>query len=271
MLRIRYLHEKPLFRTPPLRIRGIGIRERMPPCFISRPGGTGDALFMLFHSAVRIGTDPASPLLPEGTAIFWTPEMGHHYGSMAERWSHSWIHCDGERLRAACRAARLVPGRPLQPRDPSRVERYLFDIHGELSGSSSRPDGIILGNLLENLLREAARTGPSRAKAAPPGLLRAKERIDAAYEHPLTLDALARLAGLSVPHFCTAFRRSFGFTPISYLLQRRMEVASALVRGTGLPLGEVGRSVGCPDPYYFSKLFRKHFGIPPSRLRREKA
>ena len=271
MLRIRYLHEKPLFRTRELSIRGIGIRETMPPSLIVRRTGTGDALFMMFHAPVHLGLGPGKdgPVHREGTAIFWTPGMGHYYGNPSLRWNHSWIHCDGPRVLSILRSVRLTPGRPFLLWDPSRAERTLFDIHEELSGPR-RPDGAILGNLLENLTREAARSGRLPPRIVPAGLLRARDRIDEGYDREIVLADLAREAGLSTPHFCTAFRRHFGCPPIHYLLRRRMQAAAALVRGTELPLGEIGRSVGCPDPYYFSKLFKQSFGVSPSRLRQAK-
>lgn len=264
MFHVRYLHEEPLFRSRDLRIRGVGIRETMPPSFVSRPG-TGDVLFMLFHSPVRIGLRPSAPLR-EGSAIVWTPHQGHHYGDAAVRWSHSWIHCDGGRVAASLRASRLVPDRPFVPRNPMRLERILFDIHEELAGSGPA-DARILGNLVENLLREAGRRGAASPRPIPPGLARAKDLLDAGYHRPLALSELAAEAGLSAPHFCTAFRRRFGMPPIEYLLRLRMRAAATLVRGTALPLGEIGRAVGCPDPYHFSKLFKKHVGVPASRFR----
>jgi hypothetical protein len=39
-----------------LRIRGLGVREAMPPGFINRPSGTGDWLFMYFHTPARAAT-----------------------------------------------------------------------------------------------------------------------------------------------------------------------------------------------------------------------
>ncbi len=260
MFLVRYLHDRPLFRSAGLRVRGLGIRETMPPSFVSR-AGTGDVLFMAFHSPVRVGDAAAA----EGSAVVWTPRLGQHYGNPAARWSHSWLHCDGSRVRAALRASRLVPGRPFPLRDAARVERYLFDIHEELAGGEA--DAAILGNLVENLVREAGRRGARARPPVPPGLEKAKRRLDAHYDQPLALEGLAAEAGFSAPYFCTLFRRHFGTSPIEYLLLLRMRAAATLVRGTSLPLGEIGRAVGCPDPYHFSKLFKQRFGVPPSRLR----
>ena len=51
----------------------------------------------------------------------------------------------------------------------------------------------------------------------------ARENIDASYHQRFTLTALATQAGLSVPHFCTEFRRHFGVPPVTYLIGRRSD------------------------------------------------
>jgi len=63
--------------------------------------------------------------------------------------------------------------------------------------------------------------------SVPPArhLLRAKELADARYFEPLSVDDLARAAGLSRAHFSREFRRVFGEAPHGYLLTRRLERA----------------------------------------------
>ena len=263
MFKVYYLSSKPLFRTPRLSIRGIGIREVMPPCYVKRPQGTGDYLFMIFHDPVRFGEN-AEVLYAAGTIVLWDRGASHFYGNPLFRWSHSWIHCDGKDIGEALRATRIPCGQPIVLSNPSHADKYLFDIHEELTGPL-KPNRVILRNTLENLIQEASRPRPGRAPI-PDALLAAQQTLDTRYDERLTLDQLASEAGLSLPHFCTEFRRHFGAPPIAYLLQRRMRVAAMLLRGTALSVGEVGRRVGYDDPYYFSKLFKANFGMPPSRL-----
>lgn len=63
-------------------------------------------------------------------------------------------------------------------------------------------------------------------------LLRAKDLADSRYFDRLSVDALARRAGLSRAHFSREFRRAFCETPHAYLLTRRLERAAALLRAT---------------------------------------
>lgn len=263
MFKVRYLSSEPLFRTPRLSIRGIGIREVMPPAYVRRPEGTGDYLFMIFHDPVRIGEN-AEVLHEAGTIILWKRGAPHFYGNPLTRWSHSWIHCDGEDVGEALEAARILCGQPMVLSNPSHVDKYLFDIHEELTGSI-KPNPVILRNTLENFIQEASRPRPGKAPI-PEGLLAARQTLDTRYDERLTLSRLASEASLSVPHFCTEFRRHFGAPPITYLLQRRMRVAAMLLSGTALGVGEIGRRVGYDNPFYFSKLFKASYGVPPSRL-----
>ena len=164
-------------------------------------------------------------------------------------------------------AARDVrTGQPTQPGNPARISRALLDLHEELGGGAEA-DGRIVRNLLENLVRETVRTAPARAgrvsTEVAAGLAKAREAIEARYDERVTLQELAKRAGLSAPHFCSAFREHYGVPPVAFLIQRRMAAALALVRGTDLSVGEVGCRVGYPDPYHFSKLFKQHFGRSP--------
>src|SRR3954468_8266543 len=70
-------------------------------------------------------------------------------------------------------------------------------------------------------------------------LLRAKDLADARYFEPLSVDDLAGAAGLSRAHFSREFRRTFGESPHSYLLTRRLERAAALLRTTDRSVAEI--------------------------------
>src|SRR3954471_11605955 len=75
-------------------------------------------------------------------------------------------------------------------------------------------------------------------------LVRAKDLADARYFEPLTVDDLARAAGLSRAHFSQQFRRAFGESPHVYLLTRRLERAAALLQTTDNSVAEICFSVG---------------------------
>ena len=98
-------------------------------------------------------------------------------------------------------------------------------------------------------------------------LLRAKDMADARYFEALTVDDLARAAGLSRAHFSRRFRDAFGESPHAYLLTRRLERAAALLRATDRSVADVCFSVGLQSLGSFTTSFTRTYGVSPTAYR----
>jgi AraC-like DNA-binding protein len=98
-------------------------------------------------------------------------------------------------------------------------------------------------------------------------LLRAKDLADARYFEPLDVDDLARAAGLSRAHFSREFRRAFGEPPHTYLLTRRLERATALLRNTDRSVTDICFSVGLQSLGSFTTSFTRTYGVSPTAYR----
>jgi len=98
-------------------------------------------------------------------------------------------------------------------------------------------------------------------------LLCAKDLADARFAEPLTVDDLARAAGLSRAHFSRQFRRTFGEPPHTYLLTRRLERAAALLRTTDRSVADVCIAVGLASVGSFTSAFTRTFGLTPTAYR----
>lgn len=99
-------------------------------------------------------------------------------------------------------------------------------------------------------------------------LLWAKDLIDRSYAQPLEVADLARRVCASPTHFSRGFKRAFGETPHHYLMTRRIERATALLRHTGLPVTDVCLAVGFTSLGSFSSRFRELVGESPTHYRR---
>ncbi|MFF2175842.1 helix-turn-helix domain-containing protein [Lysinibacillus sp. NPDC058147] len=84
------------------------------------------------------------------------------------------------------------------------------------------------------------------------------------YMNPLTLDELAELHAMSPKRFSYFFHKHTGFRPIDYLINYRMERASDLLKVSNFPIHDIAISVGYTNPLYFSRVFKKKFGVSPS-------
>ncbi|TDC53892.1 AraC family transcriptional regulator [Actinomadura sp. KC345] len=102
-------------------------------------------------------------------------------------------------------------------------------------------------------------------------LRRVRDRIDRDYARPLDVEALARGVHMSAGHLSRLFRSSYGESPYSYLMTRRIERAMALLRRGDLTVTEVCFTVGCSSLGTFSTRFTELVGVPPSTYRRQAA
>ncbi|MFE9629611.1 helix-turn-helix transcriptional regulator [Streptomyces sp. NPDC006463] len=99
-------------------------------------------------------------------------------------------------------------------------------------------------------------------------LRRVRDRIDREYAQPLNVEALALGANMPAGHLSRQFRLAYGQSPYAYLMTRRIERATALLRRSDLGVTEVSFAVGCPSTGIFSTRFTELVGVPPSTYRR---
>ena len=89
--------------------------------------------------------------------------------------------------------------------------------------------------------------------------------------HAWTLDELAQAACTSRSVLAERFQKLVGSSPIQYLTQWRMLLASNLLSGGNAPLASIAQDVGYQTDTAFSRAFRREFGTPPSAWRRARS
>src|SRR3982751_3328525 len=113
---------------------------------------------------------------------------------------------------------------------------------------------------------------PNQDPALLRRLLRAKDRMDAASEEDWPVERLASVSGVSEAHFARSFKDAFGVPPHRYLLTRRIERATALLRDTDAPIIDIAFQTGWASLGTFGRVFRDVTGESPSGFRaRQKA
>jgi transcriptional regulator GlxA family with amidase domain len=98
-------------------------------------------------------------------------------------------------------------------------------------------------------------------------LLRAKDRMDADSHEAWPVRRLARVSDVSEAHFARSFKQAFGVPPHRYLLTRRIERATALLRDTELSITEIAFQTGWESLGTFGRTFRDITGESPSAVR----
>lgn len=98
-------------------------------------------------------------------------------------------------------------------------------------------------------------------------LLRAKDCMDAASHEEWPVRRLAQVSSVSEAHFARSFKEAFGVPPHRYLLTRRIEKATSLLRDTGLPITDIAFQTGWGSLGTFGRTFRDITGESPGDFR----
>jgi len=84
----------------------------------------------------------------------------------------------------------------------------------------------------------------------------------------ITVDRLAEIAGISVPHFNRRFRQLLRLSPMDYVLSLRVQESQRQLVTTNEPIGEIALNTGFYDQSHFTKRFRKVTGMTPLQYRK---
>ena len=86
----------------------------------------------------------------------------------------------------------------------------------------------------------------------------------------LSVKTVATFAGMSETHLRRIFKTAVNTSPVRYITFLRLEKAKNMLLNSNYSIEEIAVSVGIPDPYYFSRLFKREIGVAPSQYRNKK-
>jgi len=97
---------------------------------------------------------------------------------------------------------------------------------------------------------------------------KARTYIDRNFHDPgLSAKTVCNHLHISTAYFSCVFKQYTGITFISYLTDTRIRKAAELLTDINQKAGMVAYSVGYGDPYYFTRVFKKVYGMPPSKYK----
>lgn len=158
----------------------------------------------------------------------------------------------------------------LSPDEFTRCRKLLDELCLQAKEDYLSHYGDHLGLLLQILSLLARNAAANSGKKPPPthrAVVSAIKIIDDAPTEVWTMATLAARVHVEPTYFARLFHAAVGLPPMAYLTRRRLELATCLLRRADLPVGDVGAMSGWLDGNYFSRCFRKHFGMTPSRYR----
>ncbi len=98
--------------------------------------------------------------------------------------------------------------------------------------------------------------------------VRIRKYLDEHYMDAIDLQEVAEKLNMSTHYMSHVFKATFGYSPMNYLIRRRIGEAQTLLITTDLPITEIGERVGYETTSYFSTQFAKQVGMSPKKYRK---
>lgn len=156
------------------------------------------------------------------------------------------------------------------------MQQYDLDM-GEMFGSQERYEERMRGicqkeSFAEELIPVACRMNEAlnreRDNTTRKVILEAKDFIQKNYADPeLSVDTLCRQLHMSPAYFSTVFKKETGQTYVNYLTEVRLQKAEELLQETDDKTYEIAQKVGYQEQNYFSYVFKKRYGVSPTKYR----
>jgi AraC-like DNA-binding protein len=204
-----------------------------------------------------------------GDVCGWDPSAAHRgvpYG--CTRWEARLVVLESPALdRILGRPEALELPRP-QVRDPGLAQRFV-ELHRALEGPSW---ALERETMLADWLRDVSANSPSvddrrRLARRDPALRRACDLLRDDLAENVTLEDLARAAGVSRHRLSRLFRTAYGLPPHRFQLAHRIAVARRMLE-RGVAVAEVAQSTGFFDQSHFHRHFSRMLGMTPARYAR---
>jgi len=103
--------------------------------------------------------------------------------------------------------------------------------------------------------------------SSPPLAAQLRQALDGYPPNMFRAGEVAHEYGVSEQHLRRRFRSAYGQTPSQYLTEVRLQRAASLLRSTDRGIAEIAFDQGFPNVVWFTKRFRRLFGLPPGAYR----
>lgn len=202
------------------------------------------------------------------TLLVIIPHNHRYWLAEGDRWEYFWLSMNGiEALRIHEMVLNAQgPVLRLKPRTIDRLAACtlrLMQGEGETPGSASAIAYEAAMHLHDDVF------GPSdRILREQNSITRTLQHVSTHLSDELSVETLAEVAGLSRAHFSRSFASMTGLPPAEYVQQQRMRRAARLLMANrDMSVKEIAARCGMTENNYFSKVFRKIYGVSPTEFR----
>lgn len=144
---------------------------------------------------------------------------------------------------------------------------YATDKIDDMESPDNQKTYTILKNILNCILIELFDS--LKHEINNPHINNALKYINENITRPLSLDDVCRAIYLSKPYTTRLFKKEMNMTVSEYINKQKFNLAKKILANDDIPLQDVSNKLGFENYCYFSKIFKKHFGVSPLKMKKE--
>ena len=200
-----------------------------------------------------------------------------HWAAPAEPWELYWIRIDGKQTRLFAKSLAVGDMPIFKFRDGAAAATAFRRILALLNERPVAIDAALhaaVAGLIALLFEARLLDSPvgehgSRKTQADLKIRALLAGLRRNYQRPWRVEELARLSGLSVPHFFRRFRQATGSSPLDWLRRERINQAKRRLSESPDRIRDIAAQVGYGDQFYFSRDFKKLVGLSSRHYRQQ--
>ena len=214
--------------------------------------------------------------LKKNQGFLITPETQHSYQADEQNpWTYIWIGFNGVKAAHYLNYANLNKENLIfECQDSASLYncvKKMFELNADTPSNELEIQSLLYLFLSKLASNNANIDLKHRSKVAAEGYLEQSiEFINNYYMKPIKINDIASYIGVNRSYLTSIFKQKLNISPQEFLMNFRMEKASHQLMNSNQPINEIAKSVGYPDPFAFSKVFRKIYGKSPKQYRETK-
>jgi AraC family transcriptional regulator of arabinose operon len=100
-------------------------------------------------------------------------------------------------------------------------------------------------------------------------LLAVRKQLLESPEKVWKVEELSKMANLSLSYFQVMYKKAFGITCITDVINIKLAQAKVLLTSTDLPVNQISQELGYNEVYHFIRQFKKSTGMTPGAFRKK--
>lgn len=199
--------------------------------------------------------------------VFRTGANYRYFDHPSKPWKYTWLALAGTKAEACMDLLGLDVNHPCLPMPFAspfwiKLHHWCEQCQSENLGETAAEVAAweIVGMLHEQLNRPTQHRQKALAETV-------RQLIETSPQTITSVNELAEAFQVSRVTLFRCFKARYDISIKAFIDQVRFGRVEHLLKNTDLPVGEVARIAGYADPFYFSRAFKKRYGVPPGLWR----